>query len=147
MKITGAFLAEKVEARANGMYVEGGVFPSFQLDPESGDQLVWLVLLVQRDGQDDRTDAEDFTFTAKVESLDLSHGRTSGRSFALECGPVSFVAGSGYSADLLSLSSEDLPVDGMYTIIVTGPRGEKFTLPFAVGTAPHKVRRGLGRSR
>ena len=147
MKITGAFLAENVEARANGLYVEGGVFPRFQQDPDSGDQLVWLVLLVQRDGQDDRTEAEDFTFTAKVESLELSNGHTSGRSFVLEVGPVSFVAGSGFSADQLSLSNEDLPVDGLYTIIVTGPHGETFTMPFSVGTEPRIVRRGAPRSR
>jgi hypothetical protein len=139
LKITGAFLAEKVEARPNGMYVEGGVFPSLQQDLESGDQLVWLVVLVQRDGQDQRTEAEDFSFTAEVESLVVKEGTTSGKSFALEVGPESFLAGSGFSADLLPLSREDLPVDGLYTIIVTGPHGEKFTLPFAVGTSPSDI--------
>ncbi|MDT5071106.1 MAG: hypothetical protein QOH82_426, partial [Mycobacterium sp.] len=35
MRITAAFLAEKAEARANGLYVEGGVFPALTEDVET----------------------------------------------------------------------------------------------------------------
>jgi hypothetical protein len=46
MRITAAFLAEQAEARANGLYVEGGVFPSMKKDVDTGELVVWLVVLV-----------------------------------------------------------------------------------------------------
>ena len=139
LKITGAFLAEKVEVRPNGMYVEGGVFPALRQDPDSGDQLVWLALFVQRDGQDQRTGAEDFAFTVEVEPLNVTGRPLSSNSVSLEAAPEAFLAGNGFSAHLLQLSPEDLPVNGLYTLIVIGPHGEKFTLPFEVETAPSDI--------
>lgn len=73
MKITGAFLAEKVEARDNGMYVEGGVFPSLKEDPHSGQMLVWLVVLVQSDRDD-----ENREFNAEIAPLDLPEAEAAG---------------------------------------------------------------------
>jgi hypothetical protein len=75
----------------------------------------------------------------EVEPLNVTGRPLSSNSVSLEAAPEAFLAGNGFSAHLLQLSPEDLPVNGLYTLIVIGPHGEKFTLPFEVETAPSDI--------
>ena len=134
MKVTGAFLAEKADAVNGALHVEGGVVARLSEDPGSGNQLVSLVVLVQGDGQGKD---EDKTIRLALESLSAEAGQVGGQEWTetVHDSALHHRAG-GFSISDLQFSKSDLPVDGWYTLTVTGPGGEKFMIAFYVGTQP-----------
>jgi hypothetical protein len=132
MRITAAFLAEKAEARANGLYVEGGVFPVMTEDADTGQLVVWLVVLVERGAATD-----DRTFKVQVVSLEKPIADAIEEELPVfEVGEQALVAKIGFSIHELRLSQSDIPSLGWDAFVVTDPHGERFTLPFKVASLP-----------
>jgi hypothetical protein len=132
MRITAAFLAEKAEARANGLYVEGGVFPALTEDVETGQLVVWLVVLVER-----LAPTDDRTFKVEVVSLEQSVADAVQDELpVMEVRKDSLHAKIGFSIHELRLSRSDIPSVGWDAFLVTDPHGETFTLPFNVTSLP-----------
>lgn len=132
MRITAAFLAEKAEARPNGLYVEGGVFPTVNRDEDTGQLVVWLVVLVER-----LAPTDDRTFTVEVVSLEASVAEATQETLpVMEVEEKSLRAKFGFSVHELRLSREDVPAVGWDAFLVTDAHGETFTLPFNVQSLP-----------
>jgi hypothetical protein len=132
MRITAAFLAEKAEARENGLYVEGGVFPVMSEDHDTGQLVVWLVVLVQRGAPTD-----DRTFQVEVVSLEKPIADAIEEQLPIfEVGEEALAAKIGFSIHELRLSRADIPSLGWDAFVVTDPHGERFTLPFKVAALP-----------
>ena len=132
MRITAAFLAEQAEARANGLYVEGGVFPSMKKDVDTGELVVWLVVLVERGAPTDER-----TFMVEVVSLEKPIADAIEEDLPVfEVGEEALAAKIGFSVHELRLSRSDIPSVGWDAFVVTDPHGERFTLPFKVASLP-----------
>jgi hypothetical protein len=132
MRITAAFLAENAEARNNGLYVEGGVFPTLRADRETGQLVVWLVVLLERGAPTD-----DRTFRVEVVSLEQPVADAVEEHLPVQqVGDESLVAKFGFSIHELRLSRSDIPSLGWDAFLVTDPHGDSFTLPFNVPSLP-----------
>ncbi len=130
MKLTGAFLTEHADMVDGALDVKGGVCARLTEDPESGQMLVSIVALVK--GEEDDADR-----TLKIVVESISTPDKAPRQELSEKVPSEALAhrAGGFTVIDLRFSREDLPVEGWYEIVVTGPKDEKFQLPFLVGTA------------
>jgi hypothetical protein len=132
MRITAALLAERAEARENGLYVEGGVFPVMTEDVDAGQLVVWLVVLVERGAPNDAR-----TFTVEVVSLEKPIADAIEEPLpTFEVADKALDAKIGYSVHELRLSRADIPSLGWDAFVVTDPHGDRFTLPFKVAALP-----------
>jgi hypothetical protein len=129
MKLTGAFLAERAEAVNGALSVEGGVVAALTQNQQSGMMDVCLVLLVQGEPEnpDKTVKIAIEPLSAPVESVQpqLLTETVSDESLLVNAG--------GFSILELSFEKADLPVDGIYTMTVTGP-DHSISLLFNVGT-------------